>query len=32
VAAIDALDTELRGGPDPDTITVENYGRPIPEA
>jgi len=32
VAAIDALDTGVRGGPDPDTITLENYGRPIPEA
>jgi len=32
VAAIDALDTGVRGGPDPDTITLEAYGRPIPEA
>jgi diketogulonate reductase-like aldo/keto reductase len=32
VAAIDALDTGVRGGPEPDTITLENYGRPIPEA
>jgi diketogulonate reductase-like aldo/keto reductase len=32
VAAIDALDTGVRGGPDPDSITLENYGRPIPEA
>ena len=32
LAAIDALDTGVRGGPDPDSITLENYGRPIPEA
>ena len=32
MAAIDALDTGVRGGPEPDTITLENYGRPIPEA
>jgi len=32
VAAIDALDTGVRGGPDPDSITLESYGRPIPEA
>jgi diketogulonate reductase-like aldo/keto reductase len=32
LAAIDALDTEVRGGPEPDSITLENYGRPIPEA
>jgi diketogulonate reductase-like aldo/keto reductase len=32
VAAIDALDTGLRGGPDPDSITLEAYGREIPEA
>jgi diketogulonate reductase-like aldo/keto reductase len=32
VAAIDALDTGVRGGPDPDTITLETYGREIPEA
>ena len=32
VAAIDALDTSVRGGPEPDTITLEGYGRPIPEA
>jgi len=30
--AIDALDTGVRGGPEPDAITLENYGRPIPEA
>lgn len=32
LAAIDALDTGVRSGPEPDTITLENYGRPIPEA
>lgn len=32
VAAIYALDTATRGGPDPDSITLETYGRPIPEA
>jgi diketogulonate reductase-like aldo/keto reductase len=32
VAAIDALDTGMRGGPEPDSITLETYGRPIPEA
>jgi diketogulonate reductase-like aldo/keto reductase len=32
VAAIDALDTGARGGPEPDSITLETYGREIPEA
>ena len=32
VAAIDALDTGVRGGPEPESITLENYGKPIPEA
>ena len=32
IAAIDALDTGVRGGPEPDSITLEAYGRPIPEA
>ncbi|WP_208723111.1 hypothetical protein [Corallococcus llansteffanensis] len=32
VAAIDALDTEVRGGPNPDSITLANYGIAIPEA
>lgn len=32
LAAIDALDTGTRGGPDPDSITLATYGRPIPEA
>lgn len=32
IAAIDALDTGVRGGPEPDSITLENYGIAIPEA
>jgi 2,5-diketo-D-gluconate reductase A len=32
IAAIDALDTGVRSGPDPDRITLETYGREIPEA
>jgi 2,5-diketo-D-gluconate reductase A len=32
LTAIDALDKGVRGGPDPDSITLEEYGRPIPEA
>ena len=32
LAQIDALDTGLRRGPDPGSITLETYGRPIPEA
>jgi len=32
LAAIDALDSGVRGGPDPDSITLEKYGKPIPEA
>jgi diketogulonate reductase-like aldo/keto reductase len=32
VAAIDALDTGVRSGPEPDSITLQNYGRTIPEA
>ena len=32
LAAIDALDTGRRGGPEPEDITLETYGRPIPEA
>jgi len=31
IAAIDALDTGVRGGPEPDSITLETYGRDIPE-
>lgn len=30
--ALAALDTGVRGGPDPDAITLEAFGRPIPEA
>jgi len=32
IAAIDALDTDQRGGPEPDSITLESFGREIPEA
>jgi diketogulonate reductase-like aldo/keto reductase len=32
VALIDALDTDVRRGPEPASITLETYGRPIPEA
>ena len=32
LAAIDALDTGIRGGPEPDTITLDKYGMAIPEA
>jgi diketogulonate reductase-like aldo/keto reductase len=32
LAAIDALDTGKRGGPEPKDVTLEAYGRPIPEA
>lgn len=32
LAAIDALDTGRRGGPEPETIDLATYGRPIPEA
>ena len=32
LAAIDALDTGRRGGPEPDAITLEDFGREIPEA
>jgi diketogulonate reductase-like aldo/keto reductase len=31
LAAIDALDTGRRGGPEPETITLETFGRPIPD-
>jgi diketogulonate reductase-like aldo/keto reductase len=31
LAAIDALDTGQRGGPEPEVITQEDFGRPIPE-
>jgi diketogulonate reductase-like aldo/keto reductase len=32
LAAIDALDTGVRGGPEPAAVTRENFGRDIPEA
>ena len=32
LTAIDALDTGVRGGPEPDAITLEAFGRDIPEA
>jgi diketogulonate reductase-like aldo/keto reductase len=32
MAAIDELDTGQRGGPEPDAITLEAFGREIPEA
>jgi 2,5-diketo-D-gluconate reductase A len=32
LAAIDGLDTGVRGGPEPDAITRENFGIEIPEA
>ncbi|WP_374108513.1 aldo/keto reductase [Isoptericola sp. S6320L] len=32
LAAIDALDTGVRGGPEPDAITLEAFGSDIPEA
>ena len=32
LASIDALDTGVRGGPDPDSVTLEAYGIEIPDA
>ena len=32
LVAIDSLDTGIRGGPDPESITLETFGREIPEA
>jgi hypothetical protein len=32
LAAIDALDRGVRGGPEPESVTLEAYGREIPEA
>ena len=32
VNAIDALDTGMRGGPEPEAVTLEAFGRDIPEA
>jgi hypothetical protein len=31
MTAIDGLDTGRRGGPEPDAITLEAFGREIPE-
>ena len=32
LAAIDALDTGKRGGPEPEAVNLETFGMPIPEA
>lgn len=32
IAAIDALDTDHRGGPEPTAVTLDTFGRDIPEA
>jgi diketogulonate reductase-like aldo/keto reductase len=32
LASLDALDTGLRGGPDPEVVTLETFSREIPEA
>ena len=32
LASIDALEMGVRGGPEPESITLEAFGRPIPEA
>ena len=32
LAAIDGLDTSKRGGPEPEAVTLETFGRDIPEA
>jgi diketogulonate reductase-like aldo/keto reductase len=32
ITAIDALDTDHRGGPEPTAVTLESFGRDIPEA
>jgi len=32
LAAVDALDTGVRGGPEPEQVTRETFGREIPEA
>jgi diketogulonate reductase-like aldo/keto reductase len=32
LASIEALDTGIRGGPEPADVNLENYGFPIPEA
>jgi diketogulonate reductase-like aldo/keto reductase len=32
LSALDALDKSVRGGPEPEEITLEAFGRAIPEA
>jgi len=32
MAAIDGLDTGRRGGPEPEAVTIEAFGREIPES
>ncbi|GAA4382995.1 hypothetical protein GCM10023147_01520 [Tsukamurella soli] len=32
LSAIDALDTGVRGGPEPEDVTLASFGREIPEA
>ena len=32
LASIDALDTDQRGGPEPESKTLARFGRPVPEA
>jgi 2,5-diketo-D-gluconate reductase A len=32
LTAIDALDTGIRGGPEPEDVTLEKFGITIPEA
>ncbi|MDN5893449.1 MAG: aldo/keto reductase, partial [Nocardioides sp.] len=32
LTAIDQLDTGVRGGPEPEDVTLEKFGKPIPEA
>jgi diketogulonate reductase-like aldo/keto reductase len=32
LTSIDALDTDQRGGPEPEAMTLAAFGRPIPEA
>ena len=32
ITAIDALETGVRGGPEPEAVTMQDFGRPIPEA
>ncbi len=32
LASIDALDTDVRRGPEPEDVTLESFGKEIPEA